>query len=129
MHEVFYWSSALTEDIIEILPSYHHREGQFQIVGLLFTYLDGTKACVGQVRLDHLGPTLLRDYSQRLYLGFTGLKEFPFVKEVKLSPTPPDGSHLSWFEVSWGERLEWWFSYRQSRVWQSNRASPETKDS
>ncbi|KAH7268269.1 hypothetical protein B0J15DRAFT_578329 [Fusarium solani] len=115
--EEFYWSSAPTEDIVQILPSYHHRGGEY-----------GTKACVGQVRLDHLGPALIPDYSQRLYLGFKRLKEGPFVEDVKLSLTPPDSSLLSWLEVSWSERLEWWYSYRQCRVWQGNRASPATKE-
>lgn len=122
----FFWSSASVEDVTGVRPC--RLEGK--IVGLLFSYLDGSSAAIGQVRLDHLAP-LKRVDGGKLYLGFTRTSEnCPYIARVEMLTEKPDGLVKDqqdgvemWFEVSWSGTIEWWHSYRQCQIWQDGRQS------
>ncbi|RSL81048.1 hypothetical protein BHE90_016423 [Fusarium euwallaceae] len=125
--EGFFWSSARAGGIANVVPCYGQNDEQSQVLGLLISYLDGMKACVGQVRLDHLGPPFTPDPSQSLYLGFKLTEPgCPYVAEIRPSAVPLDSTLISWFEVEWSGTLEWWFSFRQCQVWQNGRKSLAT---
>lgn len=126
--EGFFWSSARATGIAEVVPCYGENDCQSQVIGLLISYIDGMKACVGQVRLDHLGPPFTPDPSQNLYLGFEYSKiGCPYVAEIRLSAVLLNSTFVSWFKVEWSGTIEWWFSYRQCQVWQTGRVSLATK--
>lgn len=125
-YDGFFWSSASVEDVTGVRPC--RLEGK--IVGLLFSYLDGSSAAIGQVRLDHLAP-LKRVDGGKLCLGFTRTTEnCPCIARVEMLAEKPDGlvrdqqdSVDMWFEVSWSGTIEWWHSHRQCQVWQDGRQS------
>jgi hypothetical protein len=93
------------------------------VIGLLIRYSNGNQACVGQFRLDCIGPALQVDGSQKLYLGFarTSFKG-PFLAEVALFP-PSCRAPYEWLDVPWEGRLEWWFSLWQTKVHHGNQES------
>ncbi|KAM6504625.1 hypothetical protein FSOLCH5_15520 [Fusarium solani] len=122
--EGFLWSRASLEDVVEITPCRGVATARPEITGLSFRYGDGTTACVGQVRLDCLEPPLMVKSSQRLYLRFEKTEEsLPYISEVVQSTENPQSTTGTWFEVSWADTLEWWYSYRQCQVWQNGRWS------
>lgn len=100
--------------------------------GLLLHHAGGGVSCVGEVRLHALGPR--REVDGALWLGFgeTPL-EGPSVLEVateRPGPGPGPGGRegVVWFVLPCSGRLEWWFSFRQCRVYYEGRASPETTE-
>lgn len=123
----FFWSSASVEDVTAVTPC--RLEGN--TVGLLFSYLDGSSAAIGQVRLDHLDEPLKRVDGGKLCLGFTRTTDdCPYIARVEMLAEKSgglvkdqQGSVDMWFEVSWGGTIEWWHSHRQCQVWQDGRQS------
>ncbi|KAJ3462347.1 hypothetical protein MRS44_007133 [Fusarium solani] len=123
----FFWSSASVEDVTGVRPC----RLDSKIVGLLFSYLDGSSAAIGQVRLDHLDALLKRVDGGKLCLGFTRTTEnCPYIARVEMLAEKSDGlvkgqqdSVDMWFEVSWSGTIEWWHSHRQCQVWQDGRQS------
>ncbi|RTE76838.1 hypothetical protein BHE90_008694 [Fusarium euwallaceae] len=107
----FFWSSASVENVAGVRPC--RLEGK--IVGLLFSYLDGRSAAVGQVRLGHLDAPLERVDDVKLCLGFTrGTEGCPYIARVEMlaqkTDAPVNGQQDSvdmWFEVSWSVGTKW----------------------
>jgi len=122
--EGFLWSQASLEDVVEITACRGAAATSSAITGLSFRYANGLSACVGQVRMDCLDRPLLVTSSKRLYLRFEKTEEsYPYVSEVLQSTENPQSITGTWFEVSWADTLEWWYSYRQCQVWQNGRWS------
>ncbi|KPM34565.1 hypothetical protein AK830_g12009 [Neonectria ditissima] len=125
--ESFNWSSASVEEVTEVRLCRRQNVLQSEVVGLLFYYRNGTRASLGQVRLDSLEPHLTVDPSRSLYLAFRyGSNGCHYVADVEMSTAPPEDAAVTWFEVSWRGTLEWWLSYMRCHVWQNGRSSLDT---
>ncbi|KAI1265215.1 hypothetical protein F5Y18DRAFT_417326 [Xylariaceae sp. FL1019] len=82
------------------------------IIGLLFTYNDGHRECVGQIRFDSLESPISVDISQGLWLRVArDSSGCPRVSEAGYSPMP--GFEKEYISVTWQGTLEWWFSHYQ----------------
>lgn len=91
------------------------------ITGLLLYYSDGNKASLGHMRLDHLDPAIVVDYSRNFHLGFKKTKDgLSYIAKIELSTCELDADMDEWFEVSWGGTLEWCFSFQECHVWKSD---------
>jgi hypothetical protein len=126
--EDFHWSQASVENVVAVSPCCRITKGAPEFIGLLLHYSDGKRACVGQVRLDCLGPLLAIESSPRLYLGFKINDENrPYIARVEISAANLDVTVAMWFEVSWNGTIEWWYSYRQCQIWQDGHRSLSTR--
>jgi hypothetical protein len=94
-------------------------------------------SCVGEVRLHALGARLeLLDGGGggggALWLGFADTAlQGPSVTRIATSrpvetEMKTESEGVTWFALPCRGRLEWWFSFRQCRVYHEGRASPET---
>ncbi|RSL59386.1 hypothetical protein CEP54_007322 [Fusarium duplospermum] len=123
----FVWSSASVEKVERVTPC--RLKGK--IVGLLFSYLDGRSAAVGEIRLDHLDAPLKRVDGGKLCLSFTrDTEKCPYIARVEMltakTDTPVKDKQENveeWFEVSWSGKIEWWHNHRQCQIWQDGRQS------
>lgn len=124
--EAYFYSSAALDGVAAVTPCRCRVGGVRVTRGLLLHHADGGVSCVGEVRLHGLGPR--REVDGALWLGFgeTAL-EGPNVLEVATS-RPGEREGVAWLMVPCEGRLEWWFSFRQCRVYHEGRASPETTE-
>ena len=120
----WYHSDAVLEDVVEItpclldtgrthaqLPTALLSKGQTPVIGLLLRYVDGSRASVGEFRLDWASSPLIVGTSERLYLDFPAGRKGCFrVAQVQLSPPPEADSAYDWMEVPWEGRLVWEFT-------------------
>ncbi|SPQ19054.1 e6e2ec79-93ae-4bde-87dc-f58c79148bf6 [Thermothielavioides terrestris] len=120
--ENYYFTSATLDGVAEITPC----RSDLGVIGLLLHYHDGRQAALGQVRLDKLQrPPLKVDPSRSMWLHFSVSSEnCPNIEAIEfVSPTVVGPQH---FPVAWRGTLEWWFSYRQCRLWHGMFSSPPT---
>lgn len=129
--EDYFHTWCILNRVTSIRPCNGLQGGDQAILGLLFSNADGTESCVGQIRRDCLGSSKKIDVSGRLWLGFSLKNNEPRVVRVETFHSnvcqDADASDLSWFVVPWHGKLEWWFSFRQSKVCHEGRTSPETR--
>lgn len=124
--EDYLYTSASLNDIASIIPCIGKIVGKPAVIGLLLCDANGRESCVGQVRRDSLGCPLPVDPSQKLWLGFSLERNLPRVQIVKTS-RPLHQEDLTWIDVPWTGTLEWWFSFRQCKVYHGNLSSPATR--
>lgn len=117
----YFYTAASLESITDIVPCLGGLQVDSPIVGLLLRYSDGRRACVGKARLDRLGPRIVVDASEVLFLGFarTARMRRQYVASVEVSKAPPDQGSLAWLGVPWKGRLEWWFTSAECFVFTS----------
>lgn len=126
--EGMHWSKASVEDVVAVSCCRPTARAYSDIIGLVFYYSDGRKACVGQIRLDCLGSPLVVNSSHNIYLGFkTTDMECPYIARVEMSSNVVDDTVRMWLEVSWKGSIEWWYSSRQCQVWHNGRRSLVTR--
>ncbi|PNP79978.1 hypothetical protein FNYG_06675 [Fusarium nygamai] len=110
----FVASSASLNDVRTTTPCRGWSEPFLnEVVGLLFTYSDGCRRCVGQVRLDYLDPPLTV-YSDSFWLGCTNEDNeadewIPWHNNVAtfcLSEPEPNEA-TEYIKVPFRGRLEW----------------------
>ncbi|EFZ03787.1 hypothetical protein MAA_00861 [Metarhizium robertsii ARSEF 23] len=103
------------------------------VTGLLFQYHDGSRASVGQVRLDWLGQE--QQVPHKATIGFAMSRtadQCPYVGSVLVCVAPlarnllPAKSDLD-FEVTCCGKLEWWFTRRQCQLAHGAYTSPSTR--
>ncbi|OHE90313.1 hypothetical protein CORC01_14386 [Colletotrichum orchidophilum] len=124
--ESYFYSSALLDGVIKIVPCQRNLRGKQHIIGLLLQFPERRQSCVGQIRLDCLGSPLQLDDHQSIWLGFSTDDYRPFVSVLQLSESKPN-EDLSWLEVQPCNTLEWWFSLRQCQVCYMGKSSPPTR--
>jgi hypothetical protein len=66
----YYYFAASLEELVEVTPCQVKLATHSHISGLSFQYANGERACVGEIRLDCLGETLLVQPKSRLHLAF-----------------------------------------------------------
>ncbi|EWZ77515.1 hypothetical protein FOQG_16824 [Fusarium oxysporum f. sp. raphani 54005] len=126
--EDFHWSQASLENVVAVTPCCRVTKGSPEFIGLLLDYSDGSRACVGQVRLDCLSPPLTIKSSPRLWFGFELNDENrPYIARIEISDAHLDKKMTMWFEVFLSGIIEWWYSYRQCQIWQGGRRSLATR--
>lgn len=119
-----YHTYAALEHVVEAVPCWRGRAGHSQIVGLLLRYTDGSKASVGQCRLDRLShPLRLRDESG-LSFGFAHVDGRPPYLERVTSLPPPARGKLEWLDLRWGGQLEWWTSLEELKIYYGGQGGP-----
>ena len=113
----WYYSDASLEGVVEITPCRWHEAGQqshSKIIGLLLRYSNGSRACLGEFRLDCASTPLLVGDTEKLRLGFnlTHPLRLPYLAEIRFSPPPAPSDwepDEQWLEIPWKETLQWWF--------------------
>lgn len=124
--EDYFYTFAALENVVEITPCEGKVAGKRSITGLLFRYADGHQACVGQFRLDCAATPLVVGTSPKLWLSFDKKDGCPFVDGVGVS-RPPKPESQECLHVSWDGKLEWWFSYRQCKLYYKGQSSVPTR--
>lgn len=118
------YSSASLEDVVEVTPSQMELATHSPISGLLFQYANGERACVGDVRLDSLGETLLVQPASRLHLTFKQDRSVgPHATRLYLDSSLDKGSR-EWLSLPWTGVLEWWFAHGHCKVYHQGKESP-----
>ncbi|KAI1821607.1 hypothetical protein F4861DRAFT_518075 [Xylaria intraflava] len=120
------YSSAALESVVALTPCEVKVAGKPSIIGLLFRYSDGSRACLGQFRLDWATAPLVVDGSSKLWLTFDMDDGGPFVDSVGVSH-PPKPMSPRCLHISWVGKLEWWAGCGQCKVYYQNQASLITK--
>lgn len=117
-NEVWYYTNCRLEDVVGITCCIDQAASHKPIIGMLLRYSDDRRACVGQYRLDWALDTFSVDRSCTLSIGLGRTKRrFQYVAELGLQrPRTTDPGSLSWINVDWHGRLEWWFSQRQCKL-------------
>lgn len=122
--EDYFYTTATLDDVVEITPCRREFNHHSAITGLLIRYSNGNRACVGQFRLDCIGPVLEVGGSQKLHLGFARSHlNAPYLAEAALFP-PSRREPYEWLDVPWEGRLEWWFSFWQTKIHHGSQESP-----
>lgn len=111
----YFYTSASLENVTEITPCLGEPDINGSIVGLLLRYSNGRQACVGRFRLDRAGKSLKASASGMLFLGFSRtMQNHPYVARVSVSR--PRRAELTWLDLPWEGKLEWWFSCKECKV-------------
>ncbi|KAF4338692.1 hypothetical protein FBEOM_7398 [Fusarium beomiforme] len=118
-------TSARLVGVTEVVPCRAWAPGSSGIVRLIFTYSDGHKESVGQVRLDHLLPPNEAEPTGDMWLGARALPSGGgIVESMRLIPGSsqtihggaPNQADLNWARTAWRGRVHWDFRYRQCFV-------------
>lgn len=129
----WYYSDASLEGVVEITPCRWHEAGQqshSKIIGLLLRYSNGSRACLGEFRLDCASTPLRVGDTEKLRLGFnlTHPLRLPYLAEIRFSPPPAPSDwepDEQWLEIPWKGTLQWWFVRNHCcRVVYGDMASP-----
>ncbi|KAG5786142.1 hypothetical protein H9Q73_000272 [Fusarium xylarioides] len=106
--------------------------GSTGIVGLIFTYSDGSRESVGQVRLDHLLAPIEVDPAGEMWIGARLLHPSGAVVEsMRVIPSTgqtfhggnPSQEGLTWMRILWRGRLDWNFLYSKCFINVSDQAN------
>ncbi|GKU06144.1 hypothetical protein FLAG1_09081 [Fusarium langsethiae] len=123
-------TSAPLKDVVKVVPCRSWAPGSTGIVGLVFTYSDGHREAVGQVRLDHLLAPMQVEPTGDMWLGVRELSYGTVVEAMRLVPSNgrtvyggnTSEAGLWWYRLSWRGRLDWFFWY--GRCFVSHHAQP-----
>lgn len=116
--EQYFWSWAMLDNTVQVATCRASMDDK-HVVGLLFTYVSGSQASVGRVRLDYLEEPLQIDQLTGFWLCFRD-REPQICGLSLIQPTQPG---LKYLHIECRGRLEWWHSYRQCRVHYQQHAS------
>lgn len=84
---------------------------------MLLQYHDGTRACVGQYRLDWTLDTVAIRPELPMWLRQGEIeRDKKYVSEVRLNGRPVVDGAQSWQEIPWHGKLEWWYLRQEARV-------------
>ncbi|PNY29905.1 Uncharacterized protein TCAP_00182 [Tolypocladium capitatum] len=117
-NEPWYYTNCRLEDAVEITCCTDKAASHKPIIGMLISYGNGRRACVGQYRMDWATDTFTVNPSRRLRIGLGKTRRnLPYVANVSLRGlATPDSDSLSWIDIPWHGKLEWWFSHRQCKL-------------
>lgn len=84
---------------------------------MLLQYHDGTRACVGQYRLDWTLDTVAIQPELPMWLRQGEIeRDKKYVSEVRLNGRQVVDGAESWQEIPWHGKLEWWYLRQEARV-------------
>ena len=128
--EPFFYSSALLDGVVAITPSRKlYKNGNQVVTGLLLEDDQRNQTTLGQVRLDSLGETWTDMDGIRIQFVID-VNNYPQVSRVqafkgKAVNNKDDEKQLT-MECELKGHIEWWFSWRQCRVYHGDKSSPAT---
>ncbi|KAI1207663.1 uncharacterized protein F4807DRAFT_434089 [Annulohypoxylon truncatum] len=122
--EDYFYTSAVLDNVVEVTPCRTVQSGVWAITGILLSYANGYQIAVGQVRLDHLSPTMRVLPSQKMTFTFSAVNGYPYLASIHSAPPMCSETDM---EICWHGSLEWWFSRRQCKIYHNGQASPVTK--
>ncbi|RGP64380.1 hypothetical protein FLONG3_9567 [Fusarium longipes] len=113
----FFATTASLEDVVQVAPCKSWAPGSTGIVGLVFTYSDGHREAVGQIRLDHLLSPIKVVPTGDMWLGVRELSYGCVIEKLRLIHSNgrtiyggnTSEAGLRWCRVSWLGRLDWDF--------------------
>ncbi|KAK5999211.1 hypothetical protein PT974_01602 [Cladobotryum mycophilum] len=127
--EFFMSTSVSLENVVALIPCYARRPGRPPIImGIIFQYADGHQDCLGSIRLDRLGDSLVVDSTQNMWLGFGKVvyMNTSFMFSIRFSPPTHAERHdlpywhpynpMEWSDVPWTGRLDWWITGRHCQI-------------
>lgn len=115
------WSSASLDLVTSFRECRRQHQGRLVTVGLELSYADGSRAAVGEVRLDRMADWITIS-SPSVWFGlWRSERDYPFIAEVRT--IKPMENYLEWFFTPWTDNLEWWYSSQQCQLWYEGRAS------
>jgi hypothetical protein len=111
-----FFSSCRLDNLVEVVPCRSRQVGAWagSVMGLLFRYANGDRACVGSFRFDWAGETCEVGRTGRLYIGYGGKPKS--VRDISNEP-PPVNMGLYWREVPLSGKLEWWSLLGEGKVY------------
>ena len=106
---IFFYSAASLQGVVEITPCRKRLKTHTAIVGLLFHYAGGSRACLGQFRMDWAEETLQVGHAQGvLHLGSSrGARMSPYLATLELVPRQTETGSLDWLHLARTGELEW----------------------
>ncbi|KAI8959431.1 hypothetical protein F5Y11DRAFT_368065 [Daldinia sp. FL1419] len=122
--EDYFYTSASLEGVVAVTPCRVKQANIFIFTGMLLHYANGYENAVGQVRFDCLDDIFRVDSSETLTLGFLTMGGCPYVANIQLSP--PKKDNMVYLNIPRHGWIEWWFSYRQCKVYCNGKASMPT---
>ncbi|OTB05541.1 hypothetical protein M426DRAFT_319811 [Hypoxylon sp. CI-4A] len=123
--EDYFYTSASLVNVIGVIPCRSTNSDIVSIVGIILNYANGYQTTVGQVFVDRLEPVVDVSPSETMIFQFSTVDGFPYVTNIHFSSL--ESVPASGMEIHWNGRLEWWFSYRQCKIYHNGKASPITK--
>ncbi|UNI23928.1 hypothetical protein JDV02_009718 [Purpureocillium takamizusanense] len=118
-NEPWYYTYCMLENVVEIACCVDRTISHRPIIGMLMYYGDGHRACIGQYRLDWVVDRFSVDPAMLLRIGLAKTRRnLPYVVRICLrKPAATVSGPISWMDVPWQGKLEWWFSQRQCRLY------------
>ncbi|KAJ4263566.1 hypothetical protein NW762_006386 [Fusarium torreyae] len=129
------YTSAELEDVREVTPCRSWKKGRPDaILGLLLTYTNDQRRCVGSVRLDYLDQPILVS-SRSMWVGFRVGGNPPLdgndrsdrsgIEWLGFSwPPPVPNPDLEYLEVPWRGRLDWYVAYLECYLYHYEDSQP-----
>lgn len=121
-NEVWLHSSCSMQRVTEVHPCIKMTTPHRPVIGMLLSYADGHRECVGQFRLDWVAESIMIGDTDKLYICGKRTKEcWGYVAAVTVR-APASRAEGRWLDVTQAGTLEWWFSSRHSVLYHgSNR--------
>ncbi|KAF5124181.1 hypothetical protein E5D57_012109 [Metarhizium anisopliae] len=111
------YSCCRLENVAAVTPCRGKRLRHQPIIGMLLQYHDGTRACVGQYRLDWTLNTVAIRPELPMWLRQGEIeRDKKYVSEVRLNGRQVVDGAQSWQEIPWHGKLEWWYLRQEARV-------------
>lgn len=119
-NEVWLYSSCSMRHLTEVYPCIKMTTPYRPLIGMLLSYSDGHRECVGQFRLDWVVERILVGETDKLYICGRRTKErWGYIAAVTCR-APANRTEDRWLEVAKTGTLEWWFSSRHSVLFHDN---------
>lgn len=106
------WTACPLSGISKIQLCIHHDVPQKRVIGALFHYTDGHRACCGSFRLDWASECISLREKDRLFIRRARWSHNAF-GIASITAQPPDESEIGWCSVPLSGVLEWWFLPRR----------------
>ena len=112
-----FFTFAPLEHVTKVTPCRRSTTSSSTVVGILFEYSTGRQACVGQIRTDSLDRPFTVQSGEKMWLGVKETsKGRTNVVTCDVDVAPPPRDDVTFLEIRWEGKLEWWFTAKESRV-------------
>lgn len=111
-----FYSGATLSGAVQVSVCRIKHAAHSYIAGLLLRYSNGDRVCLGEVCPASAGPWLEVGSSESFWVGTSEMVDLgPYVARIELDP-PDDMGQLRWTKFPWKGKLDWWFTYSQSKL-------------
>lgn len=118
---IWYYSTCRLSHVIQVTLCREHGKEGYRVMGMLLLYSDGTRACVGQYRLDWAMRPLAvckDSFAVRSVRRRFGNRVYMYRDvDLQVDPGSISGDTLySWRLIPWSGTMEWWFTRKTSVI-------------